>query len=66
MLQSGAPQLCEPVWTLIQKLPKNESVIDGLRTLTFIKDVMQQPAAAASGADLAKAQAAAWSTLLDP
>ena len=40
MLQSGSPLLYEPVWTLIQKLPKNEAVIEGLRSLTIVKEVL--------------------------
>lgn len=39
MLWAGEPELCEPVWALISKLPKNESIIENLRTLKFIKDV---------------------------
>ena len=55
---AGSPELSEPVWALISKLPKNESIIDNLRTLKFIKDVTPagDPAAVK----------AAWISLLEP
>lgn len=58
MLWAGSPELSEPVWALISKLPKNESVIDNLRTLKFIKEVtpVGDPVAVT----------AAWNGLLEP
>ena len=50
MLQASNPELCEPVWGLISKLPRNESVIESLKTLEFVQ----------SGA------ADGWLQLLDP
>ena len=41
MLWTSAPDLCESVWSLIAKLPKNENVIESLKTLKFIRDVEQ-------------------------
>jgi len=56
MLWAGSPELSLPVWALISKLPKNESLIDNLRTLKFIKDVSGDQAAVK----------AAWVSLLEP
>ena len=33
MLQASSPDLCEPVWALISKLPVNQSVIESLKSL---------------------------------
>ena len=62
MLWASEPELSEPVWALIAKLPKNESVIDSLKTLQFIKSVT--PAAGAARDEAAIT--AAWNSLLDP
>ena len=62
MLWASEPELCEPVWALIAKLPRNESVIDSLKTLEFIKSVT--PAAGAARDEAAITTA--WNSLLDP
>ena len=62
MLWASESELCEPVWALIAKLPRNESVIDSLKTLEFIKSVT--PAAGAARDEAAIAMA--WNSLLDP
>lgn len=56
MLQANSPQLCEPVWALISKLPQNVSVIESLQTLDFIKSAGNTPGATQ----------AAWTSLLNP
>lgn len=65
MLWANSPELCESVWALIAKLPKNQSVIESLKTLKFIKDVEKSSAAAGGTRDEA-AISAAWSSMLDP
>jgi len=56
MLQASSPELCEPVWALISKLPQNESVIESLKTLDFVR--------ACDGS--IEAIQAAWTSLLNP
>ena len=58
MLDASSPVLCEHVWSLISKLPYNESVIEDLKTLKFIKDIvlLETPISAAA----AEQAASAW------
>ena len=60
MLKASSPKLCEPVWALISRLPVNESLVESLKTLRFVKNVKQQP--------IMNQQAitAQWKSLLDP
>lgn len=37
MLQGSSPELCIPVWSLINKLPQNPSVIESLQSLDFVR-----------------------------
>ena len=36
MLQGSSPELCEPVWGLISKLPQNKSVIRDFEGFKFL------------------------------